>query len=78
MIAGGICEVFEVIGGPICQWIGLEVAPEWLDRVELWRIRREEGAIELSSALNQTLDLFGAVSLQPIPDYENRTLDLAT
>lgn len=52
------------------------MTPQMLDRVELRSVGWQELAMEILPALKQTTDGFGAVRHQPVPDYEDRALDL--
>ncbi len=72
--AGG--QMRQIDGRIVSEWIGLEVGPQVLNRIELRGIRREVG--EMSRTGRDALgDQFAQVRLEAIPDQYDRATQLA-
>src|ERR1019366_1095074 len=71
LVAGGGMQLGKIVGAVVGQRMTLEPSPEVFDRIEVGRVRRQEGDLDMPVDRIQILaHQSAAVSLQSIPDHQ--------
>ena len=73
---GGLGEGVDIEEWPIGQGVCLQVTPDILHRVEFGSIRGKGVNVQAGKILKEGLHAPGAVSLQAVPDQDDRTIQL--
>ena len=78
LVARGGVQFAQVAGAVVGQGMSFEPCPEVLDRIEVRRIRRQEGDLDVSvQAIEVLSHQTTAMSLQAIPDDQQRLLQVS-
>ena len=78
LVSGGGMQLAEIVGAEVGQGMTLEPSPQILHGVQVWRVRRQEGDLDVSSQAVQIVPhQMAAVRLQAIPDHQQGLLQVS-